>query len=286
MDKCKSRGYSAPFVVLMASAGILRAFNSNRVEIDPPLRKSIEVSVCYGAECAIPMTESRLGTDGTGDSHILLQCVALSLVRCGPISYYSPVLRCLCLALLNEIFPLQSVIAMSLENGKGDSITNTVKEHFGSAVFKEAGAVTRVFCNQYAAADEVSKVMVENHLWDYSQELYSNLRIAAWVHRGKSNGLLEDLEKIAEAAFLMVVVFAAEVTKKKLNKSSQEFKPEVSSRILVTFSCIEYLRRARLPEYTEAVRRAVLTIQEDAPSCVLFIESMPPYAELTKAQST
>lgn len=174
---------------------------------------------------------------------------------------------------------------MSLENVNENLATCKAKEHLGSALFKEAGAVTGVFCNQYASADEVSKAMVENHLWDYSQQVYSNLRLAAWVHRGKSDELLGDLEKIAEAAFLMVVVFAAEVSKHKLNsKSSHEFRPEVSSRILVAFSCMEYLRRVRLPEYTEAVRRAVLTLQENADSCVSFVESMPPYTELTKAQ--
>ncbi|XP_042396993.1 uncharacterized protein LOC121987166, partial [Zingiber officinale] len=113
------------------------------------------------------------------------------------------------------------------------------------------------------------------------------LRLAVLVHRGKSDELLAGFEKIAEAAFLMIVVFAAEVSKHKLNsKTSNEFRPEVSSQILVTFSCIEYLRRIRLPEYTQAVRRAVLTIQENAPSCVSFVESMPPYGELTKSQGS
>nr|CAD1840728.1 unnamed protein product [Ananas comosus var. bracteatus] len=113
--------------------------------------------------------------------------------------------------------------------------------------------------------------------------LYSNLRAAVFVHRGKKDELLGELEKIAEAAFLMVVVFAAEVTKHKLNpKSSHDFQPEMAVRILVAFSCIEYLRRARLPEYTDVVRRAVLTVQENTASCGSFVESMPPYRELTK----
>ncbi|EHA8591100.1 hypothetical protein COCNU_scaffold033439G000010 [Cocos nucifera] len=109
--------------------------------------------------------------------------------------------------------------------------------------------------------------------------------MAALAHRGKNNEFLVHLEKIAEAAFLMVVVFAAEVSKHKLNsKSSHEFRPEVAVKILVTFSCIEYLRRTRLPEYTDAVRRAVLTLQENAASSASFVESMPSYVELTKPQ--
>ncbi|THU63206.1 hypothetical protein C4D60_Mb01t13290 [Musa balbisiana] len=286
-NRSKSRGNFAPLLVLMAPAGVLRAFRSNRVEIDPRLRKSIEESISYVAECTI----SRIGTDSgsnvSDDSHVLLQCIAIGLAQCGSISFNASVLRCLCLSLLNEVFPLQYFFRMSLENVNENSATCKAKEHLGSALFKEAGAVTGVFCNQYASADEVSKAMVENHLWDYSQEVYSNLRLAAWVHRGKSDELLGDLEKIAEAAFLMVVVFAAEVSKHKLNsKSSHEFRPEVSSRILVAFSCMEYLRRVRLPEYTEAVRRAVLTLQENADSCVSFVESIPPYTELTKAQGS
>jgi hypothetical protein len=94
--------------------------------------------------------------------------------------------------------------------------------------------------------------------------------------------LITAIDKIAEASFLVVVVFAAEVTKHRLNaKSSEGFQPEVAARILVAFSCVEHLRRLRLPEYTEAVRSAVLAIQENAAATALFIESMPSYTELT-----
>ncbi|WOL13085.1 hypothetical protein Cni_G21854 [Canna indica] len=285
--RCKSRVFVPPFAVLMASTGVLRALRSNRVEIDPRLRRLIEETIGYGAECAISRLESVSGFNISDDSHVLLQCIALGLGRCGSVSFDASVFRCLCLALLNEIFPLQSLIVMPLEMGNVNYETNKVKAHLGSPLFKEAGAVTAVYCNQYAAADEVSRAMVENYFWNFSQELYSSFRVAAWIYRGKSDELLEDLEKLGEAAFLMVVVFAAEVSKHKLkNKSSNEFRPEVSSRILVSFSCIEYLRRIRLPEYTEAVRRAVLTIQENSTSCASFIESMPPYVELTKAQGS
>lgn len=285
VDRCKSRGESAPFLVLLVSAGVLLAFRSNGVKISPLLGKSLEVSISFVAESIISRSGSDSDADASDNSGVLLQCLAVAWAWSGPIAANASVLRCLCLALLNEIFPLHFVTAMPLDSENHNVATNKVKEHLNGILFKQAGAVTRVFCNQYAATDDFTKETVEKHLWDYSLELYSNLRLAALFHRGKSDELLAGFEKIAEAAFLMIVVFAAEVSKHKLNsKTSNEFKPEVSSRILITFSCIEYLRRVRLPEYTEAVRRAVLTIQENAPSCVSFVESMPPYSELTKSQ--
>ncbi|KAG6509218.1 hypothetical protein ZIOFF_034609 [Zingiber officinale] len=287
VDRCKPRADSAPFLVLMASAGVLLAFRSNGVEISPPLGKSLELSISFVAESIISRSGSDSDADASDNSGVLLQCLAMALAWSGPIIPNVSVLRCLCLALLNEIFPVHFVTEMSLDSENRNVATNKVKEHLNSILFKQAGAVTRVFCNQYAATDDITKETVEKHLWDYSLELYSNLRLAVLVHRGKSDELLAGFEKIAEAAFLMIVVFAAEVSKHKLNsKTSNEFRPEVSSQILITFSCIEYLRRIRLPEYTQAVRRAVLTIQENAPSCVSFVESMPPYGELTKSQGS
>ncbi|XP_010934575.1 uncharacterized protein [Elaeis guineensis] len=294
VEKCETRDY-AWFALIMAAAGFLRALrvasssSSNRLGLDPRLRKSIEGSISFVAKYTISSIASGCSSgNSSNDNRLLLQCISVGLARCGPISFDASVLRCLCLALSNEIFPVPSFIRMSLENLEGSSAIigiDKVKEHLSSVLFKEAGTVTAVLCNQYAFADEDSRVQVENQMWEYSQELYSNLRMAALAYRGKNNELLVHLEKIAEAAFLMVVVFAAEVSKHKLNsKSSHAFRPEVAVKILVTFSCIEYLRRTRLPEYTDAVRRAVLTIQENAASSASFVESMPSYVELTKPQ--
>ncbi|XP_038973876.1 uncharacterized protein LOC103697330 [Phoenix dactylifera] len=296
VEKCKTRDY-ARFALLMAAAGFLRALrlasssSSDRLGLDPGLRKSIEGSISFVAKYAISSIASDCSLENSSnDIHLLLQCIAVGLARCGPISFDASVLRCLCLALSNEIFPVPSFIRMCLGNLEGNSAiigSDKVKEHLSSVLFKEAGTATAILCNQYAFADEESRVQVENQMWEYSQELYLNLRMAALAHRGKNNELLVHLEKIAEAAFLMVVVFAAEVSKHKLNsKSSNEFRPEVAIEILVTFSCIEYLRRTRLPEYTDAVRHAVLTIQENAASSASFVESMPSYAELTKPQGS
>ena len=59
--------------------------------------------------------------------------------------------------------------------------------------------------------------------------------------RGKENELLGDIEKIAESAFLMVVLFALAATKHKFNsKSTQDTQWDVSVHILVSFSCLEY----------------------------------------------
>ncbi|KAJ0964113.1 hypothetical protein J5N97_029235 [Dioscorea zingiberensis] len=278
-DKCRERRESySRFAVVMACSGVLRAFrmagSSSKLGVSARMRNSVEGSIGLVANSLV------MGNDS--EKHLLLQCLAIGLARCGPLSFYADVFRCLCLALLDVIFPLMHLCRRVVEIQDGSL---EVKQCLESVLFKEAGAVTGVFCNQYAMADDESRLLVENDMWKYSQEIYWNLRLAVLVLRGVKDELLRDLEKIAEAAFFMVVVFAAEVAKHKLNpKAFGETRSEVSVRILVSFSCIEYLRRVRLSEYTDAIRQAVLTIQENANACILFVESMPSYDLLTKPQ--
>ncbi|KAM0945439.1 hypothetical protein DsansV1_C10g0102711 [Dioscorea sansibarensis] len=248
-EKCGERMENGGFrfAVVMACAGVLRAFrmvgSSSKLGIDPQMRSSVEGSIALVAKSLV--TGSR-----DSEKHLLLQCLAIGLAKC----------------------------AFEVQDGSSE-----VKQHLESILFKEAGGMTSVFCNQYALADEKSRVSVESDMWRYSQEVYLNLRLAVFVLRGVKDELLGDLEKIAEAAFLMVVVFAAEVTKHKLNaKASCETRSEVSVHVLGSFSCIEYLRRVRLSEYTDAIRQAVLTVQENASACASFVGSMPSYVELTE----
>jgi hypothetical protein len=159
---------------------------------------------------------------------------------------------------------------------------NEVKEHLESITFKEAGAITGVFCNQYVSVDEKSQFIVENLIWDYCQRIYMEHRQVALVLRGKEDELLGDVEKIAESAFLMVVLFALAVTKHKLNsKFNSETQMDISVRILISFSCVEYFRRIRLPEYMDTIRGIVLSVQESDSACVSFVKSMPTYVDLT-----
>ena len=119
-------------------------------------------------------------------------------------------------------------------------------------------------------------------MWDYCHHIYVEHRKVALALRGEKDELLMDIEKIAESAFLMVVVFALSVTKHKLNsKLNNETRTDISVRILVAFSCLEYFRRIRLPEYMDTIRGVVLSIQENDSACASFIESMPSYADLT-----
>lgn len=283
--KWEAKGY-APFAVSMASAGFLRAFRlvpaTNRVNLSPDMRSSVEESISSVAMRVV----SKL--DGSLETSYLLQCISIGLARAGLVSFSVPILLVLCIALLKEIFPLGNFCSMAVGFQEGtsvDFVLEKVKGHLDSVVFKEAGAITSVFCNQYASADEGHKGIVENYMWEYSLEFYSNLRAVALLHRGRHDQLLRYLEKVAEAAFLMIVVYAAEVAKQKLNpKSSHGFQHKASVRILIAFSCIEYMRRVRLPEYTDAVRRAVLTMQENDVLCISFVESMPSYFELTNKQ--
>lgn len=280
------------FAVVMAAAGVLRAFNrtapSGSVKISFQLRKLVEDSIDAVAGELVSKVGDFSSLSGDFEHRLLLQCISLGLARSGLVSFSAPALLCLTSALLIEIFPLQSFYRRIIENQDGSSAilgVDEVKAHLDSVLFKEVGAVTGAFCNQYDLADEQNKLVVENYVWNYCLENYSNHRLAALLLRSSQKELLLELEKIAEAAFLMVVLFASSVAKHKVSsKFSRESQSEASVNILVAFSCVEYLRRVRLPEYSDTIRRVVLSVKESDLACISFVESMPPYCDLTKHQ--
>ncbi|MQM12533.1 hypothetical protein Taro_045451 [Colocasia esculenta] len=281
-------GKCARFPIVMASAGILRAFRrvppGNTLQLSASLRRSIEGSVAAVANYVLSRTRNGSVLDDDPETRCLLQCIAVGLARCGPFNFHAPVLLCVCLALLNEFFPFLSFFRRVLESpnlGAWDLCLKQVRGHAGSILFKEAGAVSGVLCNMYFFADGGSQAAVENYVWGHCEEFYGKHRLVALLLKGRQEELLRGLDEIAESFFLMVVLFSAEATKRKLEpKISCEIKSGVSVRVLISFSCIEYQRRIRLPEYTDAVRRAVLALQENGTACVSFVESMPSYVEL------
>jgi hypothetical protein len=284
-ENCESQGYVL-FPVVMAACGALRALRVSavrlRLDFDPKLKEAPERTIRFAAERA-----SEEGRHGGGDlRRVLLQCIALGLTRCGQVAYHESVLQCVLMALLEELLPLPRLLRMSIESPDGASaelLKDQVKQHQDSIFFSEAGPVTGVLCSQYSFADQKAKDYVETHVCEYAQELYHHLRAAALLHQAKRKDLLGEIDKIADAVFFMIVVFAAEVTKHRLDaNSSGGFQPEVAVRILVAFSCVEHLRRVRLPEYTEAIQRAVIVNQENAAATALFVESMPSCSELTR----
>ncbi|XP_061337392.1 uncharacterized protein LOC133284405 isoform X2 [Gastrolobium bilobum] len=283
----------AQFAVFMASVGVLRAanrFSSMKLDVVSEMKTCAVVWM----EGLVSDLVSRTMRFGGSQYRLLLQCVALALARTGTgtgtgsVSGHSSLLVCLALALLNEVFPLRRLYELVLElcSSSGGLKLNEIKEHVDSVLFKEAGAVTGVFCNQYVLADEESKRVVENLMWGYCRDIYFGHRQVAMLLKGKEDALLEGLEKIAESAFLMVVVFALAVAKHKLNsKFGQEIEMEVSLEILVSFSCVEYFRRVRLPEYMDTIRKVVASVNKNEHACTCFMNSMPSYVDLTNGPS-
>ncbi|OIW20762.1 hypothetical protein TanjilG_21984 [Lupinus angustifolius] len=49
-------------------------------------------------------------------------------------------------------------------------LVDEVKEHLD--LFKKAGAITTIFCNQYLSADEEIKNILENFIWEYYEDSY------------------------------------------------------------------------------------------------------------------
>ncbi|CAN0896208.1 hypothetical protein LINGRAHAP2_LOCUS18343 [Linum grandiflorum] len=268
-----------PFSLAMAAGGVLRALSRSipsgqRLDLVSRLRAS--------SENMLESIAHELNTKvNDGSTSLLLQCVSLALSRAGSVSSRVPLLISLATALLTEIFPLHHLYTRILSSASSPLI-NEVKNHLNSVLFKEAGAISAVFCNQYVSADEEGKNMVENSVWRFCQEIYSGHRRVALLLSGREDQLLADIEKIAESSFLMVVVFALTVSKHKLSSSfSLETLMKTSVSILVSFSCMEYFRRIRLPEYMDTIRGVVVSVQENEAACTSFVESMPCYADLT-----
>ncbi|WZZ68975.1 uncharacterized protein LOC111210975 [Brassica napus] len=276
-----SKGNYTLFTVLMAAAGVLRASaagssgGSQNLEVVSELRNS--------AEKRIEAVAQLLVANGsiTQRDDLLLKCFAIALARCGTVSPSPPLLLCLASALLTQVFPLGNIYESFCKDPIGPRLI-WVREHLSGVLFKESGAITGAFCNQYAKANEENKYIVENMIWDFCQNLYLQHRQIALLLRGVEDTLLGDIEKIAESSFLMVVVFALAVTKQWLNPTvSEERKMETSVKILVSFSCVEYFRHIRLPEYMETIREVISCVQENDATCVSFVESIPAYGSLT-----
>lgn len=285
-----SRLTYASFAVLMAAAGVLRASSRSASSVLMESRSSAEECIGSVARNLICRTEGRNSSGSQPENILLLNCISLALARSGPVSFQVSLLMCLSSALLNEIFPLQRLYAKILKNYPDSSTIvtiNEVNQHLSSVIFREAGAISAVFCNQYVSADEGSKSIMENYIWKYCQDVYLLHRQVGLVLRGIEVELLGNLEKIAESAFLMVVVFALEVTKQRLHsRFSQETQFQVSVRILIAFSCFEYFRRMRLSEYMDTIRKVVISVQENESACISFVKSIPSYSQLINKDGT
>ncbi|XP_050942459.1 uncharacterized protein LOC103490955 isoform X2 [Cucumis melo] len=249
----------ASFAVVMAAAGILRGFNTYKGLLNSSERETISRIRIAAQDCLESIARNFISTmeasSITGNDHrrsVLLLCISLAIARCGPVSARPPVLISVVYGLLTEIFPLQRLYAKINEFSfaeLGVLGLTLVKEHLGSIPFKEAGAIAGVLCSQYASLGEEERSIVENLVWDYCRDVYSRHRLVGLVLRGREDELLENIEKIAESAFLMVVVFALAVTKEKLDsKYTLESQFDVSG---------------------------------NESACVSFIESMPTYQDQT-----
>lgn len=282
------QSYSS-FAVVMVAAGVLRAINRSGSSGFMHIKQSAEERVGIVARDLVSRVK---GVDFNGYQPsliLLLRCIALALARSGSVSYRASLLESLALALLNEVFPLQFIYnkVLTFPEDKWAEVLDEIIDHQSSFIFKEAGAVTGVFCNQYASADDDSQSIVENLIWDYCQKVYMWHRQATLMLVGKGDKLIGEIEKIAESAFLMVVVFALGVTKHRLDsRISQETQLQISVRILVSFSCMEYFRRMRLPEYMDTIRAVIVGVQENESACVTFIESIPAYDDLVMKHGT
>ncbi|XP_009586882.1 uncharacterized protein [Nicotiana tomentosiformis] len=273
------------FAVVMAAAGVLRVINRSEQKALMEFKTSAEGRIEIIAHGLVSSARDADYATVEPRNSFLLQCLSLALSKSGPFSYQAHVFLCLTTALLTEIFPLPRIYVKIQESPSGNLVRlvlNEVQQHLDTIIFKEAGAITGVFCNQYVLADEENRSAVEDIIWNYCWDVYMWHRQVALMLRDREEVLLENLEKIAESAFFMVVFFALAVTKHKLVLGApQEIQMRLSVRILVAFSCMEYFRRMRLPEYMDTIRAVVTRVQENESACVSFVESLPSYDDMT-----
>ncbi|KAL9167378.1 hypothetical protein ABFS82_05G093000 [Erythranthe guttata] len=266
------------FAVVMFSAGVLRSVNRSGSSGFMHVKKSAEDRIeTVASDLVLSRTNS---FDFNIHQVLLLRFIALALARSGSVSYKPSLLVSLALALVTEVFPLQRIYNKILKFPEENwaTVLDEIKDHQSSFIFKDAGAITGVFCNQYASADENSRSTVENIMWDYCRDVYLWHRQARLMLAGRGDMVISEIEKIAESAFLMVVVFALGVTKQRL--LNQETQLQTSVRILISFSCMEYFRRMRLAEYMDTIRAVIVSVQESESACVAFVESIPSYNDL------
>ncbi|XP_073047784.1 uncharacterized protein [Primulina eburnea] len=271
------------FAVVMAAAGTLRAINRSGLSGFMHLANAAEGRIEILARDLVSRTECIGHSENNPKLNLLLQCIALALARSGSVAYRDSLLVSLSLALLTEVFPLQRIYdkVVKLPKENLNLVLNEIEEHISSVIFKEAGAITRILCNQYASANEDTRGFVENLIWDYCQKIYLWHRQATLVLLGCQDKLISELEKISESTFLMVVVFSLGVTKHRLDsRVNQEIQLQISVRILIALSCMEYFRRMRLPEYMDTIRAVIVSVQENESACVSFVESIPSYDDL------
>lgn len=266
--------------VVMTAAGVLRTINRSGLSGLMHLKDSIENCLEIVAKELVSAAKAFDHNGVQPIPNLLLQCTALALARSGSVSYRPSILVTLAVALTTEVFPLlriyDKILRFPEENWA--SVLDEIKDHLSSLIFKEAGTITAAFCNQYAYANEDSRSSVENLVWDYCQAVYLGHRKATLLLTGRGNHIISDIEKIAESAFLMIVVFALGVTKHRLDtKIDRDNYLQIKVKILVSLSCMEYFRRMRLPEYVDTIRAVIVSVQENESACVTFVESMPSY---------
>ncbi|KAL3839422.1 hypothetical protein ACJIZ3_024013 [Penstemon smallii] len=239
--------------VVMIAAGVLRALNRSGSSDFLQLNNSAEKCIEFVARDLVSRTKG-FNYGNEPRPNLLLQSLALALARSGSVSYQASLPVSLALALLTEVFPLQRIYSKILKSPEENwiGVLEEIKQHLSSVIFKEAGAITGVFCNQYASANEDAQSRVENLVWEYCQEVYLWHRQTTLLLLGRGDHVIREIEKIAESAFLMVAVFA-----------------------------LGYFRQMRLPEYMDTIRAVIVSVQENEEACISFVESIPSYDDLT-----
>ncbi|PWA55339.1 hypothetical protein CTI12_AA428220 [Artemisia annua] len=168
------------------AAGALRSSNRSLSTGLTHLRNSAEQRLEIVAGAFISKTRSITDPNNELEDRILLQCISLALSRSGAVSSKDSLLLCLASAILTEIIPLRrfySKILGVFVNSSSRGLYE-VKEHLNNVIFKEAGVITSVFCKLNSMPKPVKAV-------------------ALMMLQGKDEELIQDLEKIAESAFLM-----------------------------------------------------------------------------------
>ncbi|MCO5601761.1 hypothetical protein L7F22_055886 [Adiantum nelumboides] len=311
---------SARYGILLSTAGLLRSLHLHRVIKRPllenaePIRKSAvqtlyslmmklfdETAYLQVQEIAQAIHIGSFVETATWDFLKLvsvnrigdkrwLQCISLAMSRCCYFPSSLSVLVCLMSTFFEDVLSLRAYYDMNMSQSSKD-FEGTWTMHIKSILFQEAGAIIRVICEQYEAADDGWQRWVEHFFSQYSIFTYTKHRYyLALMDSKKQNDLVSPLlhsdtgplKQILEALLLSVVMFFSRASK-KLRDSGVHAKGDFAARVMLSLSCVEYVRQGEVPEYRELVQTCVAWVSTNEVTCAKSVSMFPSYNQIIQA---
>ncbi|XP_002968688.2 uncharacterized protein LOC9650798 [Selaginella moellendorffii] len=207
-----------------------------------------------------------------------LRCIALSMVSGRKFEEAQPeLLHCLVIVLLGDVLDVSQIYSpQSLSIPKMVAALEALKTQAGGVFFREVGSLARAVCEHYRGVSSFYQQQIEALFWKYSSKLYERHRVFSAVF-SKDQVLKDemqkskDLVKALEAVFLTIVLFFSS------SVDMLHEREELAAYVLDSFSCVEFLRRFQVDEYTDTVKKCALLVSGSHRASSQLVELLPSY---------